>query len=403
MKIKLMRFVDYYAGVPLCFLFSAVHFISMPLFFRKKYNIIPKKILIIKLSEMGSIILSYPLLNGIKFKYPEAKLFFLVFTKNKPAVEILDVMLKKNILTIRDSNFLVFIIDAAKVLRKIRRENIDIVFDLELFSRFTSILSYLSGAPKKAGFCRYFTEGLYRGNFLTHKIQYNPNLHISKSFLSMLQGAEHNVKMIPTQAEKIEDNKISLPRFVSSEEIKRSVWNKLKQINPVISERSRLVLINPGEGNIPLREWPLGNFNVLIDKILKDSTNYVIIIGTKGASKNAEFLCKSANNRCLNLAGKTNIEEVLSLCNTAALLVATDSGLAHIASLAPIKKIILFGPESPKIYSPLGENVHTLYSDLPCSPCFSAFNHRQSACKDNKCLKVIKPEDVFELINVYLR
>jgi len=380
-------------------MFSIVHFILKPLFFGIKPNIGSKKILIIKLSEMGSVILSYPLLNAIKLKYPNAELFFLTFHKNEPIVEVLNIVPKNNILTIRDGSFLKLAADAIKVLKKIRRERIDIVFDLELFSRFTSILSYLSGASKKVGFYRYYIEGLYRGNFLTHKVQYNPTLHISRSFLSLLQGMGLKTKINPTQEEKIEDINIYLPRFFSSQEKEKQIWGKLKELDPAINNEFRLILIHPGEGSLPLREWPLINFTVLIDKILKDNKNYIIIIGAKDAHKNAEFLCKSANNnRCLNLTGKTSVEEVLNLCNIATLLVTTDSGLAHIASLTPVKSFVLFGPESPRIYSPLGENTSIIYTGLSCSPCFSAFNHRQSACQDNRCLKNISVDEVYDLI-----
>jgi len=399
MKIKLMRFIDYYVGIPLCFMFSIVHFILKSLFFGIKPDVDSKKILIIKLSEMGSVILSYPLLNAIKLKYPSAELFFLTFCKNKPIAEILNVVPKNNILTIRDDSFLKLAVDAVKVLKNIRRERIDIVFDLELFSRFTSILSYLSGAIKKVGFYRYYVEGLYRGSFLTHRVQYNPTLHISRSFLSLLQGVGLKTKINPTQEEKIEDINIYLPRFFSSQEKEKQIWGKLKELDPTLNNEFRFILIHPGEGSLPLREWPLINFTVLIDKVLKDSKNYIIIVGAKDAHKNAEFLCKSANNnRCLNLTGKTDIEEILALCNIGNLLIANDSGLAHIASLTPIKNFVLFGPESPRIYSPLGENTSIIYANLPCSPCFSAFNHRQSACQDNRCLKNISVDEVYDLM-----
>ena len=54
------------------------------------------------------------------------------------------------------------------------------------------------------------------------------------------------------------------------------------------------------------------------------------------------------------------------------------------------------------VYGPLGENTWIIYSGLPCSPCLSVFNHRNSICKDNKCLKKIKPNEVYELIEPHL-
>jgi ADP-heptose:LPS heptosyltransferase len=363
--------------------------------FGKKENIIPRKILFIKLSEIGSIILLYPLLNRARKAHPEAEIFFLTFKKNKPLLQILDP--DCNILTIKEDSICSFILDTLRAIRKLRREKIDIAFDLELFSRFTAILNYLSGAAKKVGFYRYSMEGLYRGELLTHKVQYNCRLHISKSYLSLWQAAKAKTKSTPDLEEKIEDKEISLPRFILSEEEKRKVWTKLKGWG--IEQHTQLLLLNPGEGNIPLREWPLENFIALTKRLLQDHRNYIIIIGSQGANKKGYLLSRSVSEeRCLNLTDKTTITEVLGLFNIAKALIANDSGLAHLASLTPVKKFIFFGPESPHIYSPLGDNTWIFYSDLPCSPCLSAFNHRNSACKNNKCLKIISPDDVYEII-----
>lgn len=397
MSIKLMRCIDSWIGMPLCFLLTGINCILRLLAFRKKEKIIPKKILFIKLSEIGSIILLYPLLNKALKECPEAEIFFLTFKKNKPLLQILDIVPYCNILTIKEESIHLFILDTLRAIRKLRKERIDIVFDLELFSRFTAILTYLSGATKKVGFYRYSMEGLYRGELLTHKVQYNCRLHVSKSYLSLWQAAKAKTKSTPDLEQKIEDKEVALPRFIPSDEAKRKVWAKLKGWG--IEQDAKLLLLNPGEGNIPLRDWPLENFITLTERLLEDSRNYIIIIGTLVAPKRVQLLSRSVSNkRCLDLTDKTTIPEVLSLCNIAKALIANDSGLAHLASLTPVKKFILFGPESPHIYSPLGDNTWIFYSDLSCSPCLSAFNHRKSACKNNKCLKMIEPDDVYEMI-----
>ena len=80
-------------------------------------------------------------------------------------------------------------------------------------------------------------------------------------------------------------------------------------------------------------------------------------------------------------------------------LVTNDSGIAHLASLTDIQQFVLFGPETPTIFSPKGDNTVVIYKNLPCSPCLSVFNHRQSSCKHNQCLISIKPEEVYNTIS----
>jgi ADP-heptose:LPS heptosyltransferase len=98
------------------------------------------------------------------------------------------------------------------------------------------------------------------------------------------------------------------------------------------------------------------------------------------------------------LVNQTELDELLELFSIADILVSNDCGLAHLAMLTPIKEFVIFGPESPQVFGPLTENNYTIYSRWPCSPCLSVLNHRNSACKNNQCLKCIKPEDVYNFI-----
>lgn len=246
-------------------------------------------------------------------------------------------------------------------------------------------------------------EGLYRGDFLTHRFQYSPLFHISKSYLLLWQAARTPTKSIPAVEEKIEDKELSLPQFIPSQNELNAIWKRLKQSKPDIDRENRLLLLNPGEGNIPLREWPLENYIALAKRLLEDSRNYIIVVSAQTTSQKAELLCKSVNSKsCLNLTGKTTLSEVLSLCTVATALITNDGRLAHLASLTPTKKFILFGPENPNVFSPLGDNTCILSSDLFCSPCLSVFNHRKSDCTDNRCLKKIRPDEVYEMIKKHL-
>jgi len=77
------------------------------------------------------------------------------------------------------------------------------------------------------------------------------------------------------------------------------------------------------------------------------------------------------------------------------LLITNDGGPGHFAAMTPVPAIIFYGPETPTLYGTLDENVNNLYLGLSCSPCVTAYNHRNSPCDgDNLCLKKIKPEEV---------
>jgi len=106
----------------------------------------------------------------------------------------------------------------------------------------------------------------------------------------------------------------------------------------------------------------------------------------------------------IDLAGRTDLADLLHLFNMAELPVTNDSGPAHFASLTEIPILVFFGPETPELYKPLAENRTVMYSHFACSPCVSAFNQKRSPCDDNRCLKAISVDEVHAAIqSVVLR
>jgi len=79
-------------------------------------------------------------------------------------------------------------------------------------------------------------------------------------------------------------------------------------------------------------------------------------------------------------------------------LVTNDSGPGHFSSMTHITSIVLFGPETPAVFGPLGPNTRIVRSDLACSPCVNAFNHRFSPCNNNVCMQMIEVEEVYRLV-----
>jgi ADP-heptose:LPS heptosyltransferase len=110
------------------------------------------------------------------------------------------------------------------------------------------------------------------------------------------------------------------------------------------------------------------------------------------------LLAQVQSSACVDLTGYTrSIRELLMLFHNAQLLITNDGGPGHFASLTPIRTMVFFGPETARLYGPLGPNAKTFESGLACSPCLSAYNHRQTFCDgDNQCLKRIAPDPILD-------
>ncbi len=114
--------------------------------------------------------------------------------------------------------------------------------------------------------------------------------------------------------------------------------------------------------------------------------------------KSREIFQKINSDRVVSLAGKTELKTLFALYSIADVLITNDSGPGHFASMTRIKNIVLFGPETPKLFGPLGLNSHIIESDLGCRPCVNHFNHRMPQCKNNVCMQSISVNTVFEKV-----
>jgi len=396
LNIDLVRKIDYIVGIPLCFLLSLIYRFSR--IFSSSDNKVANKACFIELSEMGSAVIAYSSIELFKKKFSGSKAYFLTFKKNKDIIQIMDVMPEENILTIRDDSLLIFFKDFFSVVKKLRKENVDTIIDLELFSRISVILSYLSGAGNRVGFYNFFSEGLYRGNFLTHEVYYNPYKHIGLNFLSLVNSLD-----VPNQRpllkKYLHKDDLEICKVKSDKEDKEKIMQKLITLNPDVKNAENIVILNPDTSRfIPVRKWPKSNYLGLTKKLIAEKDTYVAIIGTELDKSDVKDLCnKLGDENCLDLAGKLDLKELIDLYNISDLLITTDSGPAHFASMTDIRSIVLFGPETPLLYAPLNNNRTILYSSLMCSPCISAYNKRKSACKDTKCLKAITVDKVYSV------
>lgn len=403
LPVDTVRAIDRYIGIPVCFFLSLANRV-LKLAAPQKHAI-PKKILVIQLSEMGATVLARHAIRYITKRFPDVQLFYLMFTEMSESIFFLDAIPRENVLTITSSSAAGFLSDTLKFICRARREGFDAAVDLELFSRYSAILSYLSGAPIRVGFDNFHAEGLYRGSLLTHRVHYNYYHHISLNFLSLFKAlTAPDTYDIPLLKEHIAGDEIEKTMLPSSPEAEKAIREKLRKEWPEAGPHSRLIVLNPNASQLlPLRRWPLGNYIALAKRLLEDPACAVVLTGSAAELPEALAICNAVRNpRCINLAGRTTLRELIDLYNIADVLVSNDSAPPHFAACTPIRIIVLFGPETPHLYAPLSSNLDIVYRGLACSPCVSAFSHRKSACTNNLCLQQITVDDVFARIKAYL-
>jgi ADP-heptose:LPS heptosyltransferase len=396
MKLRTMRAVDYWIGIPLCFLGTlVVRLLGTPKGPEK-----PRRILFIELSEMGSTVIANPALEKAKREL-DAEIFFLIFKRNIDCLYLLPTVPEANIVTIREDGLWALAVDTLRFLRWVRKANIDTVVDMELFSRYSGLLTGLSGARRRVGFHRFRAEGLYRGEMLTHRVNYNGHIHMAKNFVCMINALLAPQPEVPYSKTFVSDEEIRVPLEPVTGDEKKYIHGLIRQVYPDYRpDYHRVVLLNPNSSELlPQRRWNRENYNRLAAMIANEWDDVLVLItGSPAEREEALRMQETVNHpRFRSFAGMHKLKAITALYNVAEVLVSNDSGPAHFSAIAPIRSIVLFGPETPKLYGSLG-NTEAVWAALSCSPCVTAANQKNSACNDAVCMKLITPERVLESV-----
>lgn len=397
-----MRFIDRWVGVPVCFLLSPFCWLSDTLRSAKSKKPDVRNTLFIELSEMGSAVIADPAMRKLK-KESDAKLYFIIFKKNYKSLEILRTIDEENVFKMNADNFFSLIKDVFRFMAWARKKNISTVIDLELFSRFTALLSFFSGARSRVGFTNLHDEGLYRGNLINKAVRYNPHVHVGINFISLVNKSlglfDNAYATVPVTPQEFQLAKADiLPTALEN------IKAKIKQLYPEFNNE-KIILLNVNASDmLPQRRWPQENFAEVGRQLLHTYTNAIILMtGAPAEKEYVKEVTESINNKkCINSSGFFSFDELVPLYAVSTCMLTNDSGPAHFASATDLKVFVLFGPETPALYLPIGGNAEAIYMALPCSPCVSASNHRKTTCITRPCITGIVPTTVTERLNNYL-
>ena len=401
-SVNTMRAIDHWVGVPLCAIASPVVALidGVKNIFSRSPEA-PRKLLFIELSEMGSAILVDPAMRNAQAR--GAELFFLIFKSNRASLTLLNTVKPENIFTIDSSSLGGLIKDTLQFLLVARKHRIDTVIDLELFSRFTALLTGLCGARRRVGYHIFHGEGLWRGFMLTRKVHYNPHIHITKNFLSLIHAAFAQEIEVPFSKIHIADSEVHLEQAVIDPAVLSKVRERIEKLSATFNiafkqGEQRLILVNPNASDLlPQRRWAQQRFSELIQGLNQRYPNDLILItGSPAEFAYVEKVRAVANvKNALNFAGQVSFAELPPLYTLSDVMVTNDSGPGHFSAVTSLRTVVLFGPETPALYGSIGKSI-AITANLACSPCVSAANHRKTPCHDNVCMQAITVAQVLE-------
>lgn len=146
------------------------------------------------------------------------------------------------------------------------------------------------------------------------------------------------------------------------------------------------------------RAWPVESWRTLLADLAAERT--VVLIG--GRAEEAYFkLLEPLPDGVVNLAGRTTLPQLLAAIEGAQALVTTDTGPSHLAAALGTPTVAIFGPSDHRKTGPFAtaDNVvRIVRAGLPCSPC--VFTGELQTCPDNRCMKLITPQQVLDELAV---
>lgn len=380
-------------GLLLCFIFTLYNkaFGSTP---KSKQ---PESVLFVKFIEQGALVLHLPAFTEAVRVYGVNQVYCCTFLSNAPLLKTLNIFSENNIFFIDEKTLWTFSKSFLQSIAKIRKANISAAIDLEFFSRATAVFCYLTGIKIRAGYHRYMGLQNYRGNLFTHRLSYSHYEHVSQTGKALLKAIQVDSQELPTLSfSRAED--ITKPQQYQPQP------DALQQVHGMLTRSAehprKIVVINPSfNDQLPLRKWPEENYLACCKAILESHPDVVFAFTgrTDEASYTDQYIQRNNIKNAINLCGKTTLDQLLTLYSISQILITSDSGPAHFATLTEINIIVLFGPETPDLYAPIFGKVHVVYTKQPCSPCFNVYNNRLSPCKSNLCMQTILPDVVSKL------
>ena len=395
MNITTMRRADRWLGVPACLVLSVLRVMGDVLRGRRAVEV--RRILFVKLAEQGSTVLAHAAITKAIERVGRENVYFLAFEMNRFILDQMRLIPEENVLTIPDRSLTSVVLGSLKTIVRLRALKIDAAIDMEFFARSSAVLSYLSGARVRVGYHSFFGEAAYRGDLMTHRLSFNAHLHASQVFQVLVDALDvppDKLPTLPMPPPPVQEQPPMLePSASDIAEVRAIIERETGRPDPP------LVLLNANCSDLlPLRRWPIERYVELARRTIAQYPEAVVAFtGAPEEAPPAERLVAGINDpRCVCLAGKTTLQQLLVLYHLSRVLVTNDSGPAHFATLTPIRIITMFGPETPVAFGARTPRNEILWAGIACSPCVNAYNDRQSACRDNVCMQGITVDQVFE-------
>ena len=349
-------------------------------------NAHPRRILVIRLDLIGDLVLSMTAVRALKRTYPEAEIDLLAVPASARVImqdpDLAGIITydpnvwRRPKALIQAKNWL----EAYSLLRRLRARHYDIA--VSLYGPWAGVIAVLSGAQRRVGFGResypgFMTDSVPGGHWSPknrkHEVDY---------CLQLAQAA--GVPISPADR---------APRLYVDAQASQQVEQLLVQEG--VQPEKPLIACHVSSNNGHSKRWPIPYWATLIDRLAREQGAEVVLTGAVGDLPLIESVTRRLQENAINLAGKTNLPQLVALLQRADLVISGDSGPTHIAAAVGTPLIAIHGPTDPALSGPVSPRATILRSAIWCSPCYNAKDTADCRFFTTQCMKNILPAQVF--------
>lgn len=338
-----------------------------------------EKILIIRTSAIGDVVMSSHLAEGLRRKYPDAGIYWIAepqvapLLAHHPALDAVIVWPKLRWKELfRTKQFMTLFKEVRDFITRLRKERITLAIDAQGLLR-TRIVAWVSGAGQRIGF-----DSREAGKSLMTKL-------ISKGDDESQMGSEY--------FHLLEQLGVDTADLGQSMNLGQAAYDEAADILAGCGIEGSFVAFAPFTTR-PQKHWFEQQWVQLAEEMEKTVALPVIWLGGPGDAQTAESLAIRGGG--INLAGKTTLSTTAAIIARSSLLIGVDTGLTHMGTALRIPTVALFGSTCPYTGT-RSPNTIVLYHPMPCSPC-----RRSPTCNGtHDCMRAITVAEIMEAVTPF--
>jgi len=332
----------------------------------------PQRILLIKPSALGDIVHALPVLNLLKRRWPAAEISWLV---NSSFAGLLDGHPQLHEVIRFDRHRFASagwnpaaLLELVRFGKDLRRRHFDLVIDLQGLFR-SGFTTGIVRSPLRIGFSNAREMAWV---FYTHRVPVGST-------------EQHALDRYLLVAEVLGCGRDPVEFVFAIDDDDRDAARRLTR------DAGRYAVLIPGT-NWATKRWPVEHFAALVQPLRERFGLQSIVAGSRSETELAAQIPGT-----INVAGQTNLRQLVALLEQADLVIANDSGPMHIAAALNRPLVTMFGPTNPIRTGPWNRQESVVRVDIPCSPCYSR------RCSHTSCMKWLPTSAVLDVAEQQLR